>query len=178
MGLTASAFINARLVLEWDHPGPRGSSCVRGLLGSCSYVRSTLWHRESLLFVLRHFTLTVEFIQKKIRFLAMPRSGYQSLESRPWSSIVLTIGASVALGVCAGVAYSTYELIENQIPKPDPLIFPSKRSRIKMAIILIGTAFSFCSEWLVSLDPRPADQWQGWVSSSRSPVPSAAGSRG
>jgi len=36
-------------------------------------------------------------------------SGYQSLESRPWSSIVLTIGASVALGVCAGVAYSTYE---------------------------------------------------------------------
>eukprot|EP00669_Euglena_mutabilis_P007929 TRINITY_DN30_c0_g1_i1.p1 TRINITY_DN30_c0_g1~~TRINITY_DN30_c0_g1_i1.p1 ORF type:complete len:236 (+),score=17.09 TRINITY_DN30_c0_g1_i1:32-709(+) len=39
----------------------------------------------------------------------MPRSGYQSLESKPWSSIVLTVGASVALGVCAGVAYSTYE---------------------------------------------------------------------
>jgi len=42
-------------------------------------------------------------------FFRQPRSGYQSLESRPWSSIVLTIGASVALGVCAGVAYSTYE---------------------------------------------------------------------
>jgi len=106
MSASHGSSASSRSRASWSEP----SAKIRSVPLEANLIRF-MFEEKLLQTVQEHGVVAVVSTEAKVffRFLAMPRSGYQSLESRPWSSIVLTIGASVALGVCAGVAYSTYE---------------------------------------------------------------------